>query len=418
MNPLELTQIRPSQRSARRTLSLVRRLAPALLLGLAPLLSPAQTRVVQAADICPGGSGSVVACVVNIYTGPGTWTWTVPAGVTSVTVDAFGAQGGEAAGVKGGLGGEATATLAVTPGATYQINVGGYGGSDQMRAAGGYNGGGAGGVNEDTGGIDGQGGGGASDVRSGSFGLSDRVIVAGGGGGTGGQCSGCNPPIVGGPGGDTGAFSRVTGTLGVGGAGSAADASGGGGGGGYFGGAGGSGYGPTIYGTTNPPAFPVSGRGGSNFGPAGAGLQAGVQAGNGKVTIWYTYAAVPTTTTTTLKDLAGARVQQGGKIYLIDNDGTKRYIPDPTTYTNLFRDWSAILQFADVGSIPSGPPITSGAYLAIAQETMQTVYLVDNGQKRGVTSPAVMDKFYFNWNQIRKVPQSTLDALPTGAPLT
>jgi len=136
MNPLDLTQIRPSQRSARRTLSLARRLAPALLLGLAPLLSPAQTRVVQAADICPGGSGSVVACVVNTDTGPGTWTWTVPAGVTSVTVDAFGAQGGGAAGVKGGLGGEATATLAVTPGATYQINVGGYGGSDQMRAAG------------------------------------------------------------------------------------------------------------------------------------------------------------------------------------------------------------------------------------------------------------------------------------------
>ena len=48
---------------------------------------------------------------------------------------------------------------------------------------------------------------------------------------------------------------------------------------------------------------------------------------------------------------------------------------------------------------------------------MQTVYLVDNGQKRGVTSPTVMDKFYFNWNQIRQVAQSTLDARPTGWPI-
>jgi hypothetical protein len=29
-----------------------------------------------------------------------------------------------------------------------------------------------------------------------------------------------------------------------------------------------------------------------------------------------------------------------------------------------------------------------------------------------------MDRYYFAWKQIRKVPQSTLDALPDGAPLT
>jgi hypothetical protein len=30
----------------------------------------------------------------------------------------------------------------------------------------------------------------------------------------------------------------------------------------------------------------------------------------------------------------------------------------------------------------------------------------------------VMDTFYFNWGQIQQVPQSTLDALPTGLPIT
>jgi hypothetical protein len=49
---------------------------------------------------------------------------------------------------------------------------------------------------------------------------------------------------------------------------------------------------------------------------------------------------------------------------------------------------------------------------------MSAVYLVSNGQKRHVASPAVMDKFWFNWNTIQAVPQNILDALPTGPDLT
>jgi hypothetical protein len=55
--------------------------------------------------------------------------------------------------------------------------------------------------------------------------------------------------------------------------------------------------------------------------------------------------------------------------------------------------------------------------LAIAQETKDKVYLVDNGQKRWVTSPTVMDKFDFSYGTIRQVPQSTLAALTDGSPL-
>jgi hypothetical protein len=118
--------------------------------------------------------------------------------------------------------------------------------------------------------------------------------------------------------------------------------------------------------------------------------------------------------------VAGARIRQPstGQIYLVDDAGTKRYLPDPTTYNNLFRDWNGIQDVSDVASIASGPNVTSGAYLAIAQETRDKVYLIDNGQKGWVTSPAVMDNFYFSYAQIRQVPQSTLDSLPTGAPLT
>jgi hypothetical protein len=118
-------------------------------------------------------------------------------------------------------------------------------------------------------------------------------------------------------------------------------------------------------------------------------------------------------------DLAGARIQQIGlaPIYLVDDDGTLRHIPDPTTYTNLFRDWSGVQQLADVTGIARGLNLSSGAYLAWVGPG-NAVYLVANSQKRWISGPAVMDKFAFNWNQIRMVLQSTLDALPNGPGLT
>lgn len=87
----------------------------------------------------------------------GTSTFQVPAGVCSISVTAFGAQGGSISGV-GGLGGEATATIAVTPGEVLQVRVGGQGLSG---GGGGPNGGGAGGGGGPGGGVGGAGGGGA-----------------------------------------------------------------------------------------------------------------------------------------------------------------------------------------------------------------------------------------------------------------
>src|SRR4051812_29637425 len=94
-----------------------RRLAPALVLALAPLLAPAQTAAVHADGTCTT-SGSQVQCTFA-YTGAAQ-TWTVPTGVTSATFVVRGAQGGagfDGRGfVRAGLGGEATGTLTVTPG--------------------------------------------------------------------------------------------------------------------------------------------------------------------------------------------------------------------------------------------------------------------------------------------------------------
>ncbi len=124
-------------------------------------------------------------------------TYLVPAGVNSITIEAWGAEGGESDGsgshglVPAGQGGYAKGDLSVTPGQTLYIYVGGQGNINityQSLSAGGWNGGGDGwggwSGNWNAGNGTSGGGGGASDVRVGGTSLSDRVIVAGGGGGS------------------------------------------------------------------------------------------------------------------------------------------------------------------------------------------------------------------------------------------
>lgn len=132
-------------------------------------------------------------------------TFVVPAGVTQITVEAFGAQGaagsGQGLGVggAGGLGGRIQATIAVVPGATYQVNVGGRGATLANNPGG---------------------GGGGSDIRTGGTALANRVVVAGGGGGGAGANS-LAPGVVGGAGGAGGGLIGGTGgtstTAGIGG---------------------------------------------------------------------------------------------------------------------------------------------------------------------------------------------------------
>lgn len=210
----------------------------------------------------------------------------VPSGVTSLKVIADGAAG-SSTGRKFGHGGRTEATIPVTPGETLYVFVGGKGGY----GAGGFNGGGGAPYSG------GYGGGGASDVREGGAGLSNRILVAGAGGGqsvgqvelrggngggtTGGTGKGSRNGSrggggaggmqdeggAGGHGGYPGGHPGDSGTLGVGGVGglngsysSQSRGNGGGGGGGYYGGGGGGGGGSESMG----PAFAGGGGGGGS----------------------------------------------------------------------------------------------------------------------------------------------------------
>ena len=232
-----------------------------------------------------GASGSYAAWTRST---PGSYSYTVPSGISYVRITAYGAG-------SGGLGGMAQATINVTAGETLYVYVGGQNG---------WNGGGAGGSpcgNTSPG----QTGAGASDVRRGGVAPSNRIIVAGGSGGlvvmavltvAVGLVAGAVPEVamlvvvevvvvqarLGGTGGTqiSGGAGDGVGTVGGNGGCSGFESSGagGGGGGGYYGGNGGSAGGDNR----------GSGGGGGGSGyvtGSNTSMQSGVQSGNGKVII-------------------------------------------------------------------------------------------------------------------------------------
>ncbi|MBY0494982.1 MAG: hypothetical protein K2Y23_12275 [Cyanobacteria bacterium] len=225
------------------------------------VVAPTSTTEYQLMTVGPGGrewkyvTVVVESGVIFNFTGAAQG-FTVPAGVTSITVTAFGAQGGAGAGggPAGGLGGSVQARITVTPGEVLTINVGGAG---VAAGAGGFNGGGASGAAVSRGG----GGGGASDVRRGGVGLANRVVVAGGGGGSGTLAGG----------GAGGAGGGLVGANGAAGSGSAGNDGNGGGGTQAAGGTGGAG-GPGTDGAAG-----ASGQGGAG----GFGVESGGGAGGG-----------------------------------------------------------------------------------------------------------------------------------------
>jgi hypothetical protein len=259
--------------------------------------------VVTDANGCSDSSSQSVTVLNCPPSGSQTFSFTgipqvfvVPACKTSLQITCFGAQGASPTTTLPGLGGQASATVPVTPGETLYVYVGGQGQVPQ----GGWNGGGNG-YNFSSS-VQGGGGGGASDVRRAGSTLNDRIIVAGGGGGTanagcgycdgggGGGTSGVQGVVwdtaISGPGtqtsgGQAGLYScspsSTPGTFGQGGNGGMCSTSrvGPGGGGGWYGGggvdrnsgaSGGSGY--------------VNAPGNSN-----TSMQTGVRSGNGEVTI-------------------------------------------------------------------------------------------------------------------------------------
>jgi len=226
--------------------------------------------------------------------------FTVPAGITSLTVTLSGAAGacGFNGGGAGGSGGFVSGTLPVTPGQLLYLVVG-AGGTYNSGAS--YGGGGSGGGSTGA-------GGGRSAIRSvasSSSGVADTVTAGGGGGGgsanggaggggtTNSGASGTNnagDSSTGGGGGTTGAGGTAGSPGGTAGSLNTGGGGGRGGGGGYYGG--GSG-GATVYGSGGGggSAYTANLTGtvtGSQGGGGGGGYYPATPGTNGYITIVYT----------------------------------------------------------------------------------------------------------------------------------
>jgi hypothetical protein len=236
---------------------------------------------IDANDGCPGGQ--------SFGHFAGLTSLAPPACANTMTVDAYGAGGGAAGVAQGGKGGRVKVTFPIASGLMWFVVVGRVGGTvlgTNRPGFGGDNGGGAGGH---TSSAAGGGGGGATDVRT-STALTDRIVIAGAGGGAticankadvvggdGGGTVGGEPgtctnaaalPVPGGQTLDGSALcnAQSAGALGQGGQGCSSGA-GGGGGGGYYGGGGGlntGGAGGSSY--LDPTLTPTLNNSGENSG--------------------------------------------------------------------------------------------------------------------------------------------------------
>jgi hypothetical protein len=112
-------------------------------------------------------------------------------------------------------------------------------------------------------------------------------------------------------------------------------------------------------------------------------------------------------------DLACLRVKSPATahVYLIDPWGFKRWIPNASTYENLFYGWNGIHVDLNVNDISDGAPLSDDAHLAKATDS-QPVYLLSNGCKSWISSPGVMTNCNFDWQKIRTYAPVVINSIP------
>lgn len=408
------------------------RIAAALMFSIRLLsASPAAAQIITS---CVPAGGGITTCTASGTGGSGL---AIPAGVTAMTFEVYGAQGG---GQSGGLGGKAVGRAAVTPGALWWIEVGGRGALPMENGGGaggaplGGPGGGGPGVPIEGGGSQfGCGGGGRSTLRpcSSAAGCAPIIIAGGGGGmpwptgavqnagGAGGENgqSGANGTqadggVAGGGGGGTASAPGAGGAaptpdgsrtcpqtseagwpgdeftptpiLGFGGVGGFGCWGGGGGGAGLHGG-GGGGAGGSLPGG--------GGGGGSSYVDAtlsDRSFATGAQSGNGKIVYSYLDPNAPTTTTSTTIPAATNVPLGGSRIRLADS-------PHPEGRRNLVALSDAAVDLSGVD------PRVTGATVEIGQAggTATVLDFPPNGWTRTGNAPRIDFKYRSSAGPVR-----------------
>lgn len=120
---------------------------------------------------------------------------------------------------------------------------------------------------------------------------------------------------------------------------------------------------------------------------------------------------------TNISQYEGYRIRQSGTspIYMILH-GKRRWVPNPSTYSNLFGNDNNVHEVLDADIVPDGGQLSDGAILA-RPKNGPAIYLISNGQKQHVASPPVIDKFGFR-GVVREVDHVLIESIPEGLAIT
>jgi len=110
------------------------------------------------------------------------------------------------------------------------------------------------------------------------------------------------------------------------------------------------------------------------------------------------------------------------KIYVV-TDGTIRHIPTPWIFEELGYKWSNVVGVtsAHLANYTAGTNLTTVMShpngTLVKTENGGTIYLIESGVKRAITSPAIFEDQGFEWDDVVVVSKAELDNYSTGAPV-
>ncbi len=107
-----------------------------------------------------------------------------------------------------------------------------------------------------------------------------------------------------------------------------------------------------------------------------------------------------------------------GAIYRVASNGVLQYIPSPNIFTSQGFSWQAVIRLPDKvvnqytrsGRVGFG----NGALISYGGG----VYLIENGVKRGIPSPAIFNARGFKWSNVRAVSEDEFNSNPMGQALS
>jgi hypothetical protein len=115
----------------------------------------------------------------------------------------------------------------------------------------------------------------------------------------------------------------------------------------------------------------------------------------------------------------------GAEVYAMEG-GIKRHVSSPAVLADCGYGWDAVYVIPDsrlsgipTGAVLSGPPCPhlSPPNGALIKGSGNEVYVMEAGIKRHVPNAATFGAYGYHWGNINGVPDSSLDAIPTGEPL-